>query len=85
MLDTHLCWRPVIYHLEPTGTIGYCLFCFEPKSSSSKTCSYGLQHEFPVEKVAQTKRPRKGLCVKCGLHKNNPSSSTNGCEHQYEE
>lgn len=36
-----------------------------------------------VKPPPQMKKPSKNLCTKCGLHPNNPTSKTNGCEHEY--
>lgn len=71
-----------------------CIFCIRPEgdprswvpSNPGKGCTYGLAHEFPPseEKQPQQAKVRDAkLCVKCGLHPKNPTSSTNGCEHEY--
>jgi hypothetical protein len=61
-----------------------CIFCLTVRSNVKPTCNYGMHHEFPtVVKKAQTPKPSKSLCTKCGLHPKNPLAMANGCGHEY--
>lgn len=55
-------------------------------------CTYGMHHEFPgsefapakqKERKPQVKKVDKQVCTKCQVHAKNPTSQTNGCEHEY--
>lgn len=61
-----------------------CIFCLTHRDDVEPKCSYDFHHEFPEVKVVQEKKVDKGLCLKCGLHKRNPKSQSNGCNHNYE-
>lgn len=76
-----------------------CVFCFKDEGRTDpwvpgnpgEGCTFGMRHDYgdnlaPVKAAApspQVKKPSKNLCTKCGLHPNNPASSTNGCAHEY--
>lgn len=73
-----------VFHPDVQGIPGYCIFCFEHRSTPTKTCSYGCPHEFwPEPLPKQTKKRDVQRCTQCGLHPKNPASSTNGCDHLY--
>ena len=66
-----------------------CIFCFNHIDREIVWCSYGMHHEYldiEEKKKTQQKQVAKAdlnKCLKCGLHRKNPSSPTNGCEHEY--
>jgi hypothetical protein len=73
----------------------HCVFCFKHANtlavSQSHTCSYGARHEFPeqplkvVESIGKPSKVDTQICIACRVHKRNPVSKTNGCEHIYPE
>jgi len=71
----------------PEVPMGVCIFCREQRTDvDGKPCaSFQGSHEFRGAPPApvQTKRLDLGICTKCKMHKKNPASATNGCEHTY--
>lgn len=66
-----------------------CILCFD-HPPPGLSCLYDMHHEYDEpEATKKLPQPPKALdlnkCLKCGLHRKNPSSQTNGCEHQYPE
>lgn len=58
----------------------------EQRIDNGILCSFGCAHEFLVS-ATQPKQVHKtnnnDVCRRCGLHKRNPASNTNGCQHTY--
>jgi hypothetical protein len=74
-----------------------CIFCFQgpnnPKpwctNNPGHGCTYGFHHEFPEDVVVMADKTRpvkkldKQVCIKCNVHAKNPTSASNGCQHEY--
>jgi hypothetical protein len=69
-----------------------CVFCHKHRSrcQPGKTCLYVDWHEFPAgQEIKKAEQPKpkvdKQICLVCKVHRKNPASATNGCQHQYPE
>jgi hypothetical protein len=73
------------YSFPTTGDL--CVFCLcSRQDGPGMRCSFGLGHEWPPAAKTQqkpAKKPDNKLCQKCGLHPQNPTFKTNGCEHSW--